>query len=222
MVSDMPKAPRPLRSALHPFGIPQRANAEYEQLLVSSILLFAALRLLSLAILMGVPAVMEHPKEPEDPTRASIWKLPWVLKLLQCEGVRRFLIRQAEFGAVSVKPTHLLVAHISGFQMALQKHTVPVQWDRLITLQGRDEDGRWRTAAGKEYPTHLNAALAYSHVAEFHARLSAGIPQCDPPFEFDRVFVELYAGDNDWTCQSVQPDYARGGPKADPCFSKLD
>ena len=76
-------APRPVRTAEHPFGTYQLTGAELSQVLVSSQLLFTAIRLILGATLCQVPGVMEHPREPKRPERASIWKLPWICQLMR-------------------------------------------------------------------------------------------------------------------------------------------
>ena len=201
--------PRPLRTADDPFGMMQLTKFELEQVLISSQLLFSAVRLLFGAMVYSAPGIMEHPGEPSRPDRATIWKLPWVLQMQHSGALRKHLIWQARFGSKSAKPTHLAVCHITGFSTLLHSHAVQVDWRSLETLQGRRADGSWMTSMAKEYPPRLNQALAHVLTTAFKCRVQAQEgPAPDPP-NFHRDFQELFSGDVKLDEQVMQPDYAR-------------
>ena len=114
---DEPGHPRPVRSAMDPFGIPNLQIRELEQVTISSFLLFVTLRLLFAAAVSQVPAILEHPAESKKGSRAAIWKLPWLQFMAQMGYMTKHRIWQAEFGGVSVKPTDLGVFHLQKKRM---------------------------------------------------------------------------------------------------------
>ena len=158
------RPPRPLRSARYPFGVPQLQKGELDQLLISTQLLFTAVILFLVAALTSTPAIMEHPREAREQDRASIWRLPWLKALRESGIVQLQVIRQAQYGAKSSKPTHLAVCHAPNFKETMGKYTINVDWSSPEVLQGKHADGTWRTSAAKEYPELLNRALAHTLV----------------------------------------------------------
>eukprot|EP00438_Fugacium_kawagutii_P007368 Skav218581 [mRNA] locus=scaffold2610:492381:493388:+ [translate_table: standard] len=204
----LPNAPRPIRSSACPFGLDALSRAELDQISVSSLLLFTAIRLFFGAIVYQIPATMEHPKMPSKKERASIWFLPWIQRFLTHSEVQLVALNQAEFGAGSVKPTNFLLCCQSGFWGVIQKHRSPVDWHRLDVLAGVDAKGCWKTASGKEYPQALNAALAESHVASVSSqRVVVEVRSVVP--DHQSFFDTIYAGDEDYSHQTLQPDYAK-------------
>ena len=208
-------APRPLRTAMYPFGVDGLRPAELAQVLTSSQLLFVALRFFLATVMFQIPMIMEHPKEPRSSDRASVWRLPWVRALETHPAVQRFLIWQAEYGAASPKPTHLMVGHVVEFRRIFSRHKIHVKWDQLETLQGKDSSGQWRTAKGKEYPAGLNDAIAECHVVSHLCRLvDAAI--IDTPSHFEDQLRELHSQDLECEDQTMRPDYAG------PSFAHFD
>ena len=203
------RAPRPVRSADCPLGLQDLTKAELEQVQISTLLLYTAVRLLLAAVLTHTPGVMEHPKEPRLSDRPSIWRLPWTRALLRSNWLRLHLIRQSQFGGRSVKPTHLAVCHMSQFHEILHSHCVPVDNQRLITLQGKFSDGSWKTTAAKEYPAMLNKGLAHALVEHHRQRMANQVGFALEPSDLSRVFSEIYAGDVDFEQQYIQPDFAK-------------
>lgn len=206
--TDVQNAPRPIRSAQFPFGLDGLTQAELDQILVSSSLLFVSLRLFFLAIIHQVPATMEHPHAPAKRERASIWFLPWIQRFLEHTDVELLPINQAEYGAGSLKPTHLLMCCLPLCRRAFNQHRVAFQWQDLQTLSGRDACGKWRTSYAKEYPGALNAAIAQAHVDAIachrqYARVA------EEPVSYQRDFEKLDAGGLDFEDQQMQPDYAK-------------
>eukprot|EP00438_Fugacium_kawagutii_P000051 Skav215897 [mRNA] locus=scaffold1542:1959:8127:- [translate_table: standard] len=206
--TDFGKSPRPLRSAQYPFGLDGLTQAELDQVYVSSLLLFVSLRLFFAAIIHSVPATMEHPAAPSKKDRASIWFLPWITHFLEHHNVHLLSIDQAAYGAVSLKPTHLLMCCLPHCKVAFHKHKRSFQWKDLKTLSGRDASGKWRTSYAKEYPGPLNAAIAQAHVDELaRQRRSATFVPLDPLQQHH--FETLDVGGLDYRDQEMQPDYAR-------------
>ena len=203
------RAPRPIRTAEFPFGALQLTAAELQQILVASTLLFAALRLLLAAMMTGTPGIMEHPREPKRPERASIWRLHWLQAMFSSRLVQLRLIRQAEYGARSSKPTHLAVCHVPCFWETMSVHTVAVNWSNLTVLKGKQQDGTWRTSEAKEYPSLLNQALAHTLVQAATSRATHQHPQEPHVPDFESDFNGLYCGDVDLAHQQMRPDYSK-------------
>lgn len=179
---------------------------ELTQLYVANGLLFTSIRLMMSAAISGVPCILEHPVEPSDCTRPSIWQLPWLRMMTESGYLTKHVIQQARFGATAVKPTTLAVGNIPYFKVHMAKFTVPVVWSELEVLAGRRENGSWRTAVAKEYPSPLNRALAFC-LARAHTTRAAKCTE----FKADASFLEhvqaLYAGDVDLHCQVMHPDF---------------
>ena len=204
----LPGEVRPLRDHLHPFGLEGLVKAELQQLWISSYLLFVSLRLFMAATIAGTASILEHPREPKLGSRASIWRLPWVIALLQHPHVQRHLVWQARFGSPAAKPTHLMVAHIPRFTALCKPYQNAVDWQNLTVLSGKDATGAWKTSAAKEYPPALNGAFAACHVLTLQDQM----PSCsttedallsDIVVEFDRLAI--YSSETG----EMQPDFAR-------------
>lgn len=202
------KAPRPLRSSANPFLEAGLEKNELEQVTVSNFLLFVALRVLFTALLEGVGGILEHPKQPRKPERASIWRLPWIQYMQQHTSMRRVLLWQAMYGAASPKPTHLAVVNVPRFEEDVKPFQRPVQWDQLQQLGGRKETGEWRTASAKEYPPRMNAALGEALVHAYINRHATRYIACNLE-QVDDTFQQLYMGDSDFVDQAMQPDFHR-------------
>ena len=132
-----PYDPRPVRSATHPLALPGLCNRELEQVCVSNLLLFVALRILVTAMMYGIPAIMEHPAEPSRKERPSIWRLPWVRAMFSFGSLMRCCINQAAFGGVSLKPTHLAHCHLPHFEVFLQEDSRPYDLRHFGDLSGQ-------------------------------------------------------------------------------------
>eukprot|EP00438_Fugacium_kawagutii_P014335 Skav219412 [mRNA] locus=scaffold377:97500:103085:+ [translate_table: standard] len=205
-LTDSPHDPRPVRSAKNPLCISGLKSAELVQVGVSNVLLFTALRLLFSAAVTGVPGILEHPLEPREPDRPSIWKLPW-LKMMQDAGlIVRHNIQQARYGALAVKPTTLAVCNIPNFKTKMAQFTVAVDWANLELLTGRRSDGSWKTASAKEYPDKMNQAIAFS-LASAHRHRVGLCTGFVAPDEFLQQVHTLYAGDIAFEDQRMQPDF---------------
>eukprot|EP00438_Fugacium_kawagutii_P011175 Skav227749 [mRNA] locus=scaffold3513:522479:523534:- [translate_table: standard] len=202
-------APRPIRSALDPLCIQGLKHEELEQIRVANFLLYVAMRLLWAAATSRVPGIAEHPRPSKRSERASIWKLPWLVKLKDAGLLTYKLLWQAQFGAKAAKPTYFAICNVVGFDSLHKAMVQPVDWSSLEVLKGKRADGSWMTAAAKEYPPRLNGFLAECHVKSvIHFReLTPEVCPFDP--RFDHLFHELYRGDVDMAQQRLQPDYGR-------------
>eukprot|EP00438_Fugacium_kawagutii_P021808 Skav230858 [mRNA] locus=scaffold1335:27242:32707:+ [translate_table: standard] len=204
----MQKTPRPLRSSEFPFGLDGLTSDELDQVFISSLLLFVALRLFLAAIVHQVPGTLEHPHAPAKLERASIWFLPWLKRFRTHTAVRLVAIHQAEFGAGSLKPTHLLCCWLPDWEVTVKQHKTPILWHKLDTLIGLNGEGHWKTSSAKEYPADLNRALAHAHVFQVSQQRSTATSAETLPHHVSS-FKDLYSGDSDLTEQAMQPDYAK-------------
>ena len=205
----LPSDPRPVRSAQDPFSMPQLTIAELEQVIVANYLLYVAIMLMFRAAMKWVPSILEHPREPSDSKRPTIWKLPWIQMLKDAGLLSQRLIWQAHYGSTAPKPTHLGIQHLPQFNRVMARHRRWVNWSSLEHLGGRDSEGRWRTARAKEYPPDLNKALADLHVSEAVRRVRERQAAPPVPDTVQQQFNELYAGHLDYQAQVMQPDFHR-------------
>ena len=201
--------PRPVRTGEDPLGKAQTTKAELAQLTIANYLLYVAIMLMFRAAMTGIPSIMEHPKEPNKPSRPTIWKLPWIVALEQAGLLRKCLIWQAHYGSTAPKPTHLGIAHLPCFDRVMAKHRRQVDWTALQRLGGKDATGQWKTASAKEYPAAMNLALADLHVTEVKRRQSEVTSTISLPAGVQSQFDALYAGHEDFQEQLMQPDYHR-------------
>ena len=107
--------PRPLRTALHPWGLPWLEGDKLKKVADSNSMIRFCLRVLEVAIARGLGVLLEHPENlgsvrsrPSPTVRpASIWELQEV-KGLRGGEVFTVAFYQCQFGAKSRKPTRIL------------------------------------------------------------------------------------------------------------------
>ena len=105
-------------------------------------------------------AVLEHPAEPEhDPRAASIWRLAVIKAIVALPNVQRIRFAQGLMGSTSAKPTHLLVVNLPTLLVTLHANRVRTEIPHAKSI-GKDDQGRWRTTALKEYAPALCRSLA--------------------------------------------------------------
>eukprot|EP00438_Fugacium_kawagutii_P015216 Skav228710 [mRNA] locus=scaffold3960:153821:158698:- [translate_table: standard] len=210
-----PQDPRPLRSNQDPFALQSLTCPELEQLMISNFLLFVSIRLLWAACVFQVPSTLEHPREPKKLDRPSIWRLPWIRRLLISGKLEKHLIWQARLGAVAAKPTNLGTTALPGFAQDFAGFYQPVDWQALQLLQGKNDRGEWHTSSAKEYPALMNRALAYTHVKAL-AKTQPDDAVNGPRISgLDSDFHRLYRGDTDMSAQVMRPDYHKRSTKLD-------
>jgi hypothetical protein len=157
--------PRVLRNISDLWGFPQLRLRELDQVCIGNLLLcFAAEAFLRLADTGGVAAI-EHPKEPDEPELASIWRLPLFDALRRLPGVELLSLSQGLLGAKSMKPTQLLCLNIPGMPQAIIANQVTKTNPKASSI-GRQSDGNWATGGLKEYPPAFSKALAEQFCTE--------------------------------------------------------
>lgn len=185
--------PRVLRSLEDLWGFPQLRLRELDQVCIGNLLLcFAAEAFLRLADTGGVAAI-EHPKEPDEPELASIWRLPLFEALRRLPGVELLSLSQGLLGAKSMKPTQLLCLNLPpGMPQAIIANQVTKTNPKASSI-GRQSDGNWATGGLKEYPPAFSKALAEQFCFEIcKVPISA---QADPDHDFLTVCKAMTVAD---------------------------
>lgn len=115
------RGPRVVRTPDAPWGMDELRIGELHQVTIGTLLLGFSLEcMLALALHSG-SGILEHPKDPEEETTVSIWRLPVVQMLLQLPGLRLVHLSQGLFGAPSPKPTTLLVLRLHSLEKYLHE-----------------------------------------------------------------------------------------------------
>ena len=106
------RQPRPLRSLEWLWGLPSLSLREMGQVDIgNALLLFSIDLLICLARSEGL-GVLEHPGEPADESKPSIWRLPIIQLLRQLPGFAFVDFAQGLLGAKTPKPTRLLTLNM--------------------------------------------------------------------------------------------------------------
>lgn len=157
------QGPRPLRTAQHPWCLPECTEKEVRQCHVGPILFLQALKMLLLTWCHGGAITLEHPKGPDTAEeRWSIWHSAFVRQWLLAADLQTITFVQGPLGQISWKPTTLLAGrlpHLAGqLYRAYQPH-----WRPSMVLGGRNADGTWRTSGAKAYPAEMCRVLATAY-----------------------------------------------------------
>lgn len=163
--------PRPLRSVLEPWGLEQLTVRELVQLVTGNALLGISVLMFTVAWLSGTFALLEHPMEPGSTVSASIWRLEILKFLAGLPQVQKLVVYRGFFGAVSPKPTTLLVAHGPPHAGDIFRQFQTRRLCPTNTLIGRDETGKFRTSALKAYPHALRKAIAAIWYSSIRGRM---------------------------------------------------
>lgn len=154
---------------------------------------------------MGGIFVLEHPAEPSLEHAASIWRTDAMKFLLSHHENRKIHVWQGHFGARSPKPTEFLVTHAPKaaeqiFRCNQIRLDLPTE-----TSVGRNEQGQFKTASLKEYPSALSRSLWQVVVAHLNNRSFSEVPQ-DCPEDVLAKFSKLHAL-LDYDVKEMGPDY---------------
>eukprot|EP00435_Cladocopium_sp_Y103_P006178 s5056_g2.t1 len=196
------RGPRVLRDHDFLWGFESLALRELAQILVGNeLLLFAFEAFLGLVHTQGV-ALLEHPAEPQKEQSASIWKIPFMQKLVRAPNVERRRFAQGLLGAPTPKPTELLALNLPGIMSTLHKWRVRCYLPKNFAL-GKNQQGEWRTAVLKGYPPAMCGALAdsvYGALCDLPNRHVQEPPQQDLDL-WHRLTASTYGA-------CIGPDYA--------------
>ena len=157
--------PRPLRTQQEVWGLGIMKLREMRQIITGNCLLHFALLMAAAQMVAGNLAFIEHPSEGERKPQGqppSIWKLKAMQIMLMHERMGLFHLHQGLYGAVSPKPTTLLIC-CSPHQRARIEHCIrqeqtTSQMPRPLTMK-KTETG-YSTAPLKRYPKGFCMALA--------------------------------------------------------------
>lgn len=177
--------PRVIRDIDSLWGFDSVTLRELAQLFVGNELLcFSLLAFIELIHVDGF-AIIEHPAEPQaDPRAASIWRLPILLALRALPNVQLIRFAQGLMGAASPKPTGLLALNLPELLVTLHANRVRTELPMQQSI-GKDQFGRWRTTALKEYSPALCKCLAS---AMFQAiQVTPVEPACQEPLDEELV-----------------------------------
>lgn len=198
--------PRPLRSRTSLSGFAGLTNRETKQLCVGNLLfLGVALTLATQLWLAGGICIVEHPSEPSLPHAPSIWRTEAMKFLLAHGENRRILVWQGFFGSRSPKPTEFLVTHAPGSaERIFSANQIRSDLPKEVSV-GRNQDGQFKTASLKEYPSALSHSLWEVVVAHLQNRGFSAVPQ-NCPEDVLAKFGKLHAL-LDYDVQEMGPDY---------------
>lgn len=135
--------PRVVRTAEHLWGLPSLSLKEISQVFTGNCLLTFTLHMACIMIIIGGLGIVEHPAEPDEEDAASIWRLPVVQALLAAPGVQKRRLSQGLFGAMSPKPTDLLVINLPDLPRDLRQWMTRSELPRSRAI-GLDSKGCWK------------------------------------------------------------------------------
>ena len=141
------------------------SQREYDQLDLGNQLLRVTILFLYVAYHTGVPAIMEHPATAEDERQvASSWLLDETKHLQQQPGVDLVTFDQCMTGQIARKPTSLLCINAPTIKTAItnlpNRGRCNHGFGAHQALLGRNDDGTWRSAEAKTYPSDMCRLLA--------------------------------------------------------------
>ena len=129
----------------------------HQQVFTGHVLLRIATTFMYIGAAIKIPALSDHPAEPDDkPECASSWRLPHLRYIYNIEGAQRTRVDHCAYGGSSVKPTDLLAAHMPALARTADEapHKGRCTRGRRATckrsLTGLDGGGRWKTSECKE------------------------------------------------------------------------
>jgi len=171
-VDGMSNPPPPLRSLSEIWGLKNLSKKHRQQVTIGNELLRATLVLCAEAHTSGAFAIVEHPDEPTwVPEAPSIWRSTFINHFKQHLAADLVNFDQCATGADSKKPTCLMAINLPYLRSTFR--ALPGQGfcshgrrAHKATLKGLAEDGTWRTAPAKQYPSGMCSAVSDA-VVEF-------------------------------------------------------
>jgi len=160
-VEGMVNPPPPLRSLGEIWGLKNLSYKHRLQVNIGNELLRATLILVVEAFASGAFAVVEHPGEPTwVPEAPSIWRSSFIRHLKDHCQADMLDFDQCTAGADSRKPTCLMSVHLPQLRVAFRAlpgrgFCTHGRKPHKATLKGLAEDGTWRTAPAKQYPSTM-------------------------------------------------------------------
>ena len=155
----------PVRSAQHPWGLHRLTKSQTSQVTVGSFLLLVSIALITLSIFQGGCAMLEHPAFIQwhlEKDAASIWRLHEMMRIMKLPGFELHHVDQCNFGMPARKPTFFAAWRLPSYKRCLGEFRAPADTRQVRALTGKNADGTYKTAIGKEYPAPLCRAIAHS------------------------------------------------------------
>ena len=198
-----------LRDAEYPNGFPDLSLRHHKQTLVGSRLIRFTWTILWEVLMIGGCGFAEHPQFPtwiRHVRPHSIWAERMAKLFRQMAAVAYVSFDQCSVGAEAKKPTTLCLIRLPHLRASLLNcghggrcaHGPGAH----EALQGRSDNGAFRTARCKVYPAPLNQLIADA-ITEF---AEATPLQQDGPFTLPEEFVPLRVDEFE-PCEVIQPDY---------------
>ena len=163
------RGPRPLRTAIEPWGLIDLSQRESLQIDAGNQLMIFAIRICLTQALQGKFSLLEHPDDPglHDSSKAAsptIWRTAVLDWLRQLDLFFEMRLEQGYYGQVSRKPTRFLISGVmpsTARQIELHCRTSKRPTSSTIGKSG----GSFKTAKLKEYTAELCAMIAqlYAH-----------------------------------------------------------
>ena len=166
--------PRPLRSADRLFGLPGLTMKELKQCMQGTAFSLQTLFVAALHLIHGGLFVSEHPACPDDPDKASIWRSAVIELLLRDPECRLQTVGQWRWGSATPKPTGLFSIRLPYLLRSMHTCADSTLAYPATVAQGVDEQGRFKTAACKEYPPRFCQALSKAFTDQFDFSLRRG------------------------------------------------
>ena len=208
------KGPRPIRFDNCLWGIKQLTPSEIRSIQLGNLLLRVMLLFMHAAKLYGIGAIMEHPQFPSwidsgsRPASSSL--LPEMVDLLRHDEVEQVSFDQGTLGAPSVKPTTLTVVNVPQIRAAVMNkpnhaRCTARQRKALDTFGGLDSEGKFTTAASKQYPAQMCSLIAGASVEYLFTLIADRIGEApnwesfvgSAAYQF-YMPLDLYLGKHQW------------------------
>ena len=129
------------------------------------------------------------------------------------------LVYQSQYGMKAMKPTFFSGLRLDSFEQNLDRFHAPVCPQQIQALSGRNEDGSYKTAVGKEYPGPLCQAIATSFGDfAFKAEHIAVPPAADvPSMDFHSLVKPFIVSISEYP-EDSGADFVDGGELPFPKF----
>ena len=170
----IPRWPRPLRSALRPFGLAGLSAKEYRQLKQGSAFFVQTTLLAALQLVNGGIFLSEHPAPPHQEAYASIWRTGIMKLILRHPLAKLHILQQWRWGAEARKPTGVLAIGMPTFATEMYRHCDPGATCPAEGAIGKGPNGEFKTAKLKEYPFFFSKGLAYALGAQMYRQYVTG------------------------------------------------
>ena len=165
-----------LRDQQQLWGLIKAPLAATQQIEIGNLLLQTFLLVIAELLIVGGCGILEHPAFYDDHARlnaASIWLLPEVRTIVDFPDCEEVNLNQGDLGGISLKPTTLLSLRVPSLPTRIQQFT-HYRRHELTKLGGKDHQGRFTTAAAKEYPAPFCKAMALALRDSIESRIAPG------------------------------------------------